>query len=536
MNKSRQKHFIAPWRGRAAFVTNLLIWGADSKIDTRRFAQRRSAAFGIAFAIVLCALSTTVNAGEGLELYVDTATKQVFTEPGPNRVRLGSFVRIDETAEAPHSESALTAASGPQSSTTSNDPNHGSVADTAPIAMPGDTRIPPKRVAEEIQPTSAQNHEDTLTAGYGKKGFEVRTSDGRYALAIQNRLQFRYANPFDRDPRTVAALQQDKSSFMVRRARTKLAGNAFWPWLSFYLQYDWSQPVLRDFYLNLGKFESAQLRVGRGKVLFNDERVTSSGKQQFVNRSIVNDIFTVDRQQGIQVFGRLFADSHFDLSYAVGVFAGLGVGERENDDDNMMWSGRLQWNALGGEMSFSQGDVEYHEQPALNFAFAAATNKSACTAFETDNRSCRALPGFVVGLPGQYRVNQMMEETRFKWRGFSFQQELHWKEVRDTLLQRGVAGRTVDLLGLYAQAGYFPHFAWSAFPQNLEFAGRYAFVDPDVDVGNNLQEEFSGVMTYYLNGHANKLNFQVSHLVVEDPLLSIRDSDRRYWVQWDISF
>jgi phosphate-selective porin len=383
---------------------------------------------------------------------------------------------------------------------------------------------------------SKKDDQSPVTLDYGKKGFEVKTRDGKFSLAIQNRLQFRYATPFDRDPRSIEQLEGDASSFMVRRARTKLTGRIYWPWLSYYMQYDWAQPILRDFYLNIDKYSWAQLRVGRGKVYYNDERVSSSGSQQFVNRSIVNDIFTVDRQQGVQVFGRLFEDTWHDISYYTGVFSGLGVGERNNDDDNMMWSGRLQWNVLGGEMPFTQGDVEHHDHPALNIAFAASTNQSKCTAFETAEDSCRALPGFDIGKSGQYRLRQMMEEVRFKWQGLSFQHELHWKDVIDTHKSKFDGERETNLLGGYFQAGYFPHYIFDVIPKNLELAGRYGFVDPNRDVDNDLQQEASGVLNYYFNGHSNKLSFQVSHLTVSDPKLLLTRSDQRFWAQWDISF
>lgn len=365
---------------------------------------------------------------------------------------------------------------------------------------------------------------------YGKNGFEFRTDNDKFSLAIQNRIQVRYSNPFDSDPRSIEDLERDESSFRIRRARTRLRGHAYWPWLKYYLQYDWSQPVLRDLTLTVDKYHWAKIWFGRGKVIYNDERVTSSGNQQFANRSIVTDIFTVDRQQGVQLFGNVFPGTWYDMSYAAGVFSGLGVGENNNDDSHMMYSGRVQWNALGGEMPFSQSDTEFHEKPALNFAFAAATNRSKCTAFQTDSGSCRNLPGFAPGQDGQYRINQMVEEVRFKWQGFSLLHELHWKEVIDTFRVQGDPGRKTHLMGGLVQAGYFPHYIFPIIPRNLEFAGRYAFVDPNTRMKNDLQEEFSGIMTYFFNGHANKVNFQVSNLVVQN------QSDQRFWLQWDLTF
>lgn len=476
-------------------------------------------------------LSGMANPSYALELYVDTKTQQVFTAPGAGRIKLGNFEKQDENRSGAVSADLQELEHNIDRKKAELEALEVRIDKKKEAMVSGENKS-----AKTETKSSESSDKFSVDASYGKRGFELKTSDGKFSMAIQHRLQFRYAMPFDRDPRSIGDLDQDSSSFMVRRARLKINGHAYWPWLKYYMQYDWSQPILRDFYLNIDKFSWAQLRVGRSKVLYNDERVTSSGNQQFVNRSIVNDIFTVDRQQGVQIFGRLFENTWTDMTYYAGVFSGLGVGERNNDDDNMMWSGRLQWNALGGEMPFTQGDVEFHEHPALNVAFAAATNQSKCTAFETDSNSCRALPGFAVGKAGQYRLNQMMEEIRFKWQGLSFQQEMHWKDVIDTFKKQDNAHRTTSLMGGYVQAGYFPHQILPIIPKSLEFAGRYAFVDPNVDIDSDLQQEASGVMTYYFNGHSNKLNFQVSHLTVSDPKLRLSKSDQRFWVQWDVSF
>lgn len=414
-----------------------------------------------------------------------------------------------------------------------------STADSATITIPpspGDTEVTKTedttltQTAEEPVVMESESQDSVANLSYGKNGFEFRTDNNRFSLAIQNRVQIRYSNPFDSDPRSIDDLEQHESSFKIRRARTRLRGHAYWPWLKYYLQYDWSQPVLRDLNLTLDKFSWAKLWVGRGKVFYNDERVTSSANQQFVNRSIINDIFTVDRQQGVQLFGNLFPGTWHDISYYAGVFTGLGVSEGNNDDEKMMYSGRIQWNALGGEMPFSQSDIEFHEKPALNFAFAAVTDRSRCTAFQTDKLSCRELPGFAPGQDGQYRINQMMEEVRFKWLGFSMQHEMHWKEIIDTTKSKTDPARKTNLTGAYVQAGYFPHYVFPIIPRNLEFAGRYAFVDPNVNIKNDLQKEVSGVMTYFFNGHSNKVNFQVSNLTVQN------QSEKRFWLQWDLTF
>jgi len=403
-------------------------------------------------------------------------------------------------------------------------------------------------VAQEGGEPSTDEAGPLVSVRYEDHALHFASRDGDFAAQVQNRLQFRYAWPFDQDPRSLSDLDEETSSFMVRRARFKLQGHAFRPWLEWYLQYDWSQPVLRDFSLEVKRFDWLRILVGRRKVMFNDERVASSGKQQFVNRSILNDLFTVDRQQGIQVMGRLFADTPADLTYFAGVFAGRGVGERLNDDLHMMYSARLQWNALGGEMDFSQSDVEYHAQPALGIAGAVATNISDCTAFETDERSCRplatprsdgepfgdpAVPGETT--PGQFRSDQLVGEARFKWRGLYAKHELHLKRVRDRALQAGAPGRDTTLLGHVTQLGWLPHGFISAVPAPLEIAARFAYVDPARGVSSDLLTESSGVLNWFFAGHSNKLSLEASWLTVDEPDAPTR-GQTRVRAQWDVSF
>jgi phosphate-selective porin OprO and OprP len=482
------------------------------------------------------------NSALALDLYVDNETQLIYAAPGNNRVKLGEFEKkedIDQLKARLRAE--IEEALGLKESV--------QIGHQKPKEQTQAARNTATEEAPEKPAIPAEN-KGTLPAAvtYTKNGFEMRTENDRFSLAIQNRVQARFAEPFDSDPRTLADLERNENSFMIRRARTKLNGHAYAPWLKYYLQYDWSQPILRDLNLTIDKYKWAQVRVGRGKVSYNNERVTSSGNQQFVNRSIVNDVFTVDRQQGIEVKGNLFPGTWHDFTYYLGAFTGLGVGERNNDDGNMMYSGRLQWNALGGEMQFSQSDHRLSERPALNISIAANTNRSKCTAFETDSRSCRSLTDVnAAGTPkyrdpsnntvagarkGQYEINQMMEEVHFKWGGFSFLHELHAKRIKDTVNN----DEETKLLGGFMQAGYFPHRQINFMPENMELAARYAFVDMNTNRDNDKQTEFSAVINYFLEGHFNKLSLQLSRLAVEDPIVLKKNAENRMWAQWDFSF
>lgn len=380
---------------------------------------------------------------------------------------------------------------------------------------------------------SVQDEEPSIRVGHGDGGWEIGTSDGNYLLQIQLRLQFRYAYPRDTDPITLDDFfDGDQHIFKVNRSRLKIAGNAFQPWLRYYMEYELGGNTLMDFRLMVEKWPGLQLKVGQWKVEYNRERMIAWDNQQMLERSILNRPFTIDRQQGISLYGHLKGPGVADFNYWASVFTGTGRGARENDDTHLMYVARLQWNFLGRGLPFSGCDWEYHEQPAAELAIAAATNRSPYTRFATVG------PGQLVGfekeegedpIPGQYRVNQWMQETAFKYRGLAWQQEFHWKQVED---KTNLTTRT--LIGAYFQAGYFFHYLWPAVPRPLELAARVAYYNPDRDRSDDLLREYSFAGTWFFSGHLNKLTADLTFFKFDFSELTDRDQ-WRFRVQWDIS-
>ena len=125
---------------------------------------------------------------------------------------------------------------------------------------------------------------------------------------------------------------EEETGFRIRRARFKLDGHAYKPWLGYYLEYGIAASVMLTFELEVQKSEQIGARFGQFKVPYNRERLDSSGKQQFADRSIVNNPFTVDRQSGMNLQGHLFAGSRADSKYNFGVYTGTGRGGDLEDD------------------------------------------------------------------------------------------------------------------------------------------------------------------------------------------------------------
>jgi hypothetical protein len=347
-------------------------------------------------------------------------------------------------------------------------------------------------------------------------------------MQMQARLQFRYAAPFDTDPLTFDDFGETKQQvFKINRARLKIGGHAFEPWLKYYWEYELASSSLLDFRLTVAKHSRANIKAGQWKAHYNRERVISSGKLQMVDRSLINRPFTIDRQQGVSIFGRLKGKSSVDFNYWISVFTGMGRGARENDDGHLMYMARIQWNFLGRELAFSSSDISFHDEGAGVLALAAVTNRSPYTRFSTEGGG--QLEGYESGDPGQYRVNQWMEESAYKFRGFSWQQEFHWKQINDR--KNNVI---TTLIGNYVEFGYFFHNLRDWVPEPLELAFRHALYIPDVNSNGNMKQEFSFDANWFFNGHLNKLTAEISYFHFAYAVVGKQDGFR-FRLQWDIS-
>jgi D-arabinose 1-dehydrogenase-like Zn-dependent alcohol dehydrogenase len=367
-----------------------------------------------------------------------------------------------------------------------------------------------------------------LKVKHGGKGFEFESADGDFLLQIDSRIQFRYAYPSDTDPVSEEDfIDDDQHILKVNRARLKVGGHAFKTWFKYYWEYDLVGSNLLDFRIMVERFPWLKLKIGQWKIHYSRERIISSGKQQLADRSIINRVFTIDRQQGLSLFGRLEGGGALDFSYWLSALMGTGRGAGENDDDHLMWMARGQWNPLGRVVPFEGSDTRVHKSPALLLAVAGVTNQSPYTRFSTSGGgNFEGDPG----LPGQFRVDQVLIESAFVYRGLSWQHESHWKRVDDT-----INNTQASAVGSYFQGGYFPGQLLEFIPAELEIAGRYAYYIPDTDVDDDRRDEFTLAFNWFFRGHRNKLTAEISSFDLVDSATGKISEEFRVRLQWDVS-
>jgi hypothetical protein len=370
---------------------------------------------------------------------------------------------------------------------------------------------------------------------YDCAGLQLGSEDGPFSSQVNVRFQLRFSSPFESAPRKESDLDRpDESTLAFRRARFKMAGHIAASWLEYKYEHDLVGGNLLDLRFDVGP-EWMKLRAGQWKADYSRERMDSSGAQQFVERSIVNREFTIDRQKGVELMGRLAKGSVADSQYFVGVFTGQGRGifhergiPKGAADGGPMWLVRYQWNPLGGGVELSQSDLERLSDPRVSIAVATAGNRGSYTRFSSSGGG--QMDGFEAGAPGQYSLRQYLAETAYEQKGFSLQQEFHWKRVTDN---RNLT--ETHMRGGYIQAGYFFNEICRKIPRQLEFAGRFAFVDPRTARSNDLIRETGVAANWFFNGHEDKLSADVSRysLTLADNSRGSRVGVR---VQWDASF
>ena len=363
---------------------------------------------------------------------------------------------------------------------------------------------------------------------YSRRGLELQTNDGRHTSRIRWRLQVRGSKPFDAAPRRVSQFgESDQDHLIMRRARFKVEGRLFGPLVNYKFEHDLVAGKTIDLYFDFKLKPWLKIRAGQWKSHFSQERVISSGSQQFAERSIVNREFTADRQSGAMLYGRLKPGTLADSSYFFEILGGSGINSVYQADSPMFVS-RYQWNVFGREPEFFSSDLEGAEKPEAFIGISALRNRSRFTRFSTSGGG--QLDGFAAGASNQYALTQVNVEFLLKYRGLSIQNENHWKNIRDSVKLTDTSMR-----GGYAQAGYFPHQVWTPFPKEVELAYRYAFVDSRLGVPDDVRQEHTVALNVFLEGHSNKFTIEAGRLSLARAGMS-DIPDFRYRIQWDVHY
>ena len=282
--------------------------------------------------------------------------------------------------------------------------------------------LPIKGVASEELAIS-----DVVPSAYTGNGLSYKSDNQQFSLRVRGRIQFRYANPGAGQPTQPSDFDHvGGNQFGVNRARIKVDGHIGKPWFTYSIEYDAADQRTLNATVAFEKYDSLSAKLGQWKVEYSRERSVSSGGQQMMDRSIINRIFTLDRQMGASIYGHIDNGGAANFNYWAGMFNGSGRGDYSNHDGEAMYSGRLQWNFLGKEVGFKNSDIARSSTPKAAIAIAGAKFKSQFTRFSSSGAG--NLTNFDEGeVEGQYDIRQFVIDGAYFYKGFSAQAEYHEK-------------------------------------------------------------------------------------------------------------
>ena len=359
------------------------------------------------------------------------------------------------------------------------------------------------------------------------KGVTFRPKNESYEMTIRFRMQNMVGLSFnDRFSLTETEAQ-------VKRLRLRFDGYLFSPKFVYSIQLgftgydadplpDGDMNIVRDAIIYYIPNSSWNIGFGQTKIKASRARVNSSSALQFVDRSIVNSEFTVDRDFGLfgeYNFGKV--ESPFALSAKASVTLGEGRNWNVSDIGGFAYTGRLELYPMGrfhsnGELM--EGDIYYEQTPKLVIGGSYSFNHNA---LRVQGQKGDLLPD------GEHRnIGSYFADIVFKYRGFGLVADYMGRLVHDAPGNAAADYYIYTGSGLNVQASYL-------FDRKWEVALRNSTMFPDASVqplvGYGKWNQSTLGITRYIIGHSLKVQLDVSYNHMTAPVNPAYD-------RWGIRF
>lgn len=345
------------------------------------------------------------------------------------------------------------------------------------------------------------------------EGIQIVAADSSFSMKFSTRIQtlmiLEQSSEFAFD-------QNISSNWLIRRSRLKFSGFAHSPRLLYKIELGLSNKdhggesdesnntsnLILDAFLRWKVAGNFEVWLGQTKLPGNRERVISSQKLQFVDRSLVNSRYNLDRDIGIQFWNTV------DLGpvvtkQALAISQGEGRNRTVDNQGGYELTGRIEVLPMGeftGKGDYFGSDLKREKTPKLSVAATYDYNAQAARQ--------RGNLGSYVPDTAYNDLHTFMADLMFKYQGFSLMAEYADKSVNDERLITDDGEWVSNYYtgtGLNIQAGYL-------LPCNLEFAVRYTTISPEPNSLRDTQDMYTLGLSKYIVGHSLKVQCDVSYL------------------------
>ena len=358
------------------------------------------------------------------------------------------------------------------------------------------------------------------------KGINVMASDSSMSMKFHYRIQSLFIGEYDQSSETW------ETNALIRRSRLKFSGFAFTPKLKYKGEMGLSN---RDIAINkedgntrdaarlildaVIKWQFAnkwQLWVGQTKLPGNRERVVSSADLQFVDRSLVNSKFNVDRDMGFQLHGKINLGSTFLVTPKFALTKGEGRDITSSNYGGFNYTAHVDFLPFGKfegkKQDFILADINRQSTPKLAIGVTYNLNQGATrqqgqlgsfiyqTTYPTDST--------MEIINGANDLTAIQIDLLFKYQGFSLFGEYASTTAAEKLDNLSKGYNTGS--GYNIQAGY-------VMKNNWEIAGRYTSVMADDENYSSMPSEtqYTLGLSKYVLGHSLKVQSDISYIIEE---------------------
>jgi hypothetical protein len=394
-----------------------------------------------------------------------------------------------------------------------------------------------KLLALAFLATFLMNAQETPAPKFGKGLLNLVGKDSSWTMKVAARMQILTVVDWDKQD---GKYIDPQSEFTIRRARLKFEGFAFSPKLEYKIELGLSNDDISGasvYTSNAPRYildavakwhfaKNMELWFGQTKLPGNRERVVSSGNMQFVDRSLLNSRFNIDRDMGIQLRHHFNLTGDFIVKESFALSQGEGRNITTGNLGGHQYTTRVELYPFGefaSDGDYSGSDLKREETPKLALGVSYDFNNNA-----VKNRSNQG--SYMTNDVGFFEtnINTLFIDAMFKYNGFSFMGEYANRDAKDPYAKNSdnsLTGAEVQVGdGLNLQAGYL-------FKTNWEIAGRYTNIAYDKTItGRDIENQYTLGVSKYIVGHKLKVQSDVSYLDfgANDKLM--------YRLQFDIHF
>ncbi len=336
-------------------------------------------------------------------------------------------------------------------------------------------------------------------------GIVVSDKDGK-KLEIGGRIQLQYLS-------TDAAGGDTEDTIFFRRLRPYIAGSVTENWwgkiqFDFGKSIDGNEVAIKDAYMQYKGWNNLTLTIGNSKTPFSREFLTSSKRQQTVERGFVGDhnFGSPDRQLGLKLEGHN-ASKKVTYAFAVGaehvdpdvrrIDFDTPVNNASDWNEGLILAGRVDFHPRGF-MKFDQGDF-HSDEVKFNFSLAAFTWEN-----DGDNNTLTAADGSSTSSSKADLDSAEGFEISAGLRGrgvsIDVEYDLISGDTVDPSFTGGVhQGGSTDLDKFQIEGGYM--FRGNSF----EIVGKWEFLDAD-----NYQDAWEATevgLNWFWSKHKAKVQF-----------------------------